>query len=80
MGLSFHDEESMVEAATTLRFQVQSDKSGTLNSVDSGTVVRDSEEFENNKDGDATNIGSQQGKDNDINALGYDTSTTTVQV
>ena len=79
MGLSFHDEESMVEAATTLRFQVESDKSDSSNSENSGTVVRDSEEFES-KDDDAINIGSQRGKDINIDALGYNTSISTVQV
>ena len=81
MGLSFHDEESMVEAATTLRFQVESNKSDSSNSVlSSGTVVHDSEEFESKDDDDAINIGNQRGKDNDIDALGYNTSITTVQV
>lgn len=66
MGLSFHDEESMVEAATTLRFQVVSDESDNSNSISFGSVVhgRDSDSKESNDD-DVPNI---QGKDIDIDS------------
>ena len=74
MGLSFHDEESMVEAATTLRFQVASDDSRDESNRDISSIVHDSEE---GNDDDVINICIQHGKDSDSDTHSYNS---TVQV
>ena len=64
MGLSFHDDESMVEATTTLRFQVQSasDESDNSNSV--SETLRSSERVhKSDESNDVFEIGVQQDKD-----------------
>lgn len=65
MGLSFHDEESMVEVTTALHFQVASDKSDNSNSTSLGSVVTAVHGSEEKDDDIICDIDIQRGKDID---------------